>query len=230
MEQNTEPTTQQSNEQPQGQPETRTFTSADVERIVQDRVAKAKNAQADLAKQLEQARARAAELEELHQKAELANKPEAERKMAESQREAAKYRQQYEQVMAEREQLSKAAEAAQRERDSYIMETKVSDALARKGCMPSAIAAATDRMVRTGALELVRDEAGGVKLVARIGGMVFDDVAAAAEAFLKTEPWFAAMPQGGAGTSRPNGSGGGRNLDNLSPAELLKLGLAQTKH
>lgn len=208
----------------------RKYTAADIDRAVTQRLAKHKEANAALEKRIQEMSAKLGEVEKMREEAELANKPEAERRVAEIQREALKARQAYEASIQERDQAMKRAQEAEAERDRFVIETKVSDALAKKGCLPTALAAAVDRMVRHGGLELVREEGGGTKIVARIGGLVFDDVAAAAEAFLKHEPWFASMAQGGAGSSRPGGQINGARLENLSTAELLKIGLDMSKH
>lgn len=214
----------------QSQAEERKFTAADIDRAVTQRLAKQKETNAALEKRIQEMSAKLGEVEKMREEAELAGKPEAERKFAEAQREAAKARQAYEASIQERDQALKRAQEAEAARDQFIIETKVSDALAKKGCLPTALGAAVDRMVRMGGLELVRDDNGGTKIVARIGGLVFDDVQSAAEAFLKNEPWFASMASGGAGATRPGGQINGARLENLSTAELLKLGLDMQKH
>lgn len=194
----------------------KTFTQEEVSAIVSKETkafkAKSEKAQAELAAKLAE---QSAAFEKLQAELEIAGKPDAEKLKLIAEREQAKSRALIDTSTKERDEAVRVAEAARAELRQYKINTALTSAMAsRKGILPDAV----EKAVRLFALEASPefDDEGNLSVeVAGVGRMT--DVAKAAEAWLKLNPFFLAAPPGGAGTRAPNGRGAG------VPEDLTKV-------
>lgn len=209
----------------------KTFTQADVDRIVQDRVGKlnerikAQDTQlarlAEIEKKLAEADEREAKARE---EAELKGKSELEKLQIQIQKstEAAK--------KAEADWQKKLAEVetqkthAEKRFLDHVTRSAVSDALSLAGVVKTGAQDAALSFLSSAQIEL--DEGHKVKTVV-VGGRSFDNPVEAAKHFLAEKPHFAEAPPGGSGNPR-NGTGappGARTPTTV--AGLLTQGLVE---
>ncbi len=163
-----------------------------------------------------------AQITKLQEEKELVGKTEAEKaKIAADQ--AAK-RMAEDRVTAEkaREVEKSRADTAEKVLREERVSRALSAGLLAAKVFPDAIEDAIAAMSHEADIEL--DDKGKVSAI-RFGGVTHKTVKEAAEAFLKTKPYFAAGVAGGAGTGRPGGGGNGAiDFNKASPRELIDAG------
>ena len=120
----------------------------------------------------------------------------------------------------ERDEAKTAAEKAAESLRSTRIEYQLTAALSAGKALPGAIEKATRIFMQDANIEV--DDNG------RITGVTLDDIPysdmkKATEAFLKSNPYFAAAPQGGGGTRGPNGGPTPKDWKELPPDEMARL-------
>lgn len=213
----------------------RTFTQADLDRIVGERLAK----QADKLKALEAQTTRLTEIEQklaeadareqkAREEAELKGKSEVEKLQIQIQKatDAAKAK--------EAEWLEKLQGAERLRTDAeqkfvgHVKRSAIADALLAAGVVKTASADAALSFLSSAQIEL--DDDHQVKSVI-VGGKSFDKPAEAAKHFLTEKPYFAESPPGGSGTPRTPGSPprGTTDLSKMTAEEAFNTGLSQPR-
>lgn len=187
----------------------RTFTQADLDRIVGERLSK----QAEKIKTLEAQGARLAEIEQklaeadereqkAREEAELKGKTEVEKLQIQVQKatDAAKVKEsEWQKKLHETEQLRLQAEA---KFVDHVKRSAISDALLSAGVVKSASSDATLSFLSSAQIELGEDHQ--IKSVI-VGGKSFDKPQEAAKHFLSEKPYYAEPPSGGSGSPRQTG-------------------------
>lgn len=210
----------------------KTFTQADVDRIVQERVGKLN----EKIKTLEAQSTRLVEIEakllesdqreaKAREEAELKGKTETEKLQHQIQKstEAAKKAEaEWQKKLADIE--SQKTQAEQRFLD-HVKRSAVTDALTSAGALKGAGRDATLSFLSEAQIELGEDHQ--IKTIT-VGGKSFDKPGEAAKHFLTEKPWYAEPPQGGSGGPRTgNGGAGGNNVYSGTVSGLLSQGLAE---
>lgn len=129
---------------------------------------------------------------------------------------------------SEQERIAKDLATAQAEASkaklelrSYKLSNAASAALAEAKVLPSSASAATKLFMLEAQVDLEDD--GSVKGIT-LDGTYHKTMKEAAEAFLKSNPYFAPAPAGGSGTPRAGGQlGGGAKVSDLTPAQLMAM-------
>jgi hypothetical protein len=212
----------------------KTFTQAELDRIVQERVAK----QNEKIKALEAGTARLAEIEkkladadEREKKAledaELKGKTELEKLQIQVQKanDSLKTRDaDWQKKYGEIEALKSQAEARFTE---YVKTGAIKDALRSAGLAKGADKAAALAFMTEAQIELAEDGQSIQRLT--VGGKSFDKPQEAAKHFISENPFFAEVPQGGSNSPRgSNGAGAPQALEQHHSAEsLIGAGLSQ---
>lgn len=209
------------------------YTDADVEKLIKRRLTKASR---ESARSLKAAEARTAELEaalaELNERIESEGSAEA-KKTSAQERELTK-------AMARLKEFEEQIAAVTGERDtastalkSYIVQDKLRSALVEANVLPGALRHAVSLMATEMQAEL-ENEDGDHVVVVKIAGKETDDLAAAAQAWLKTNAHFAAHPGGGTGETKPRGTNGRGarpltpdSIETANPAALISSGLSK---
>lgn len=206
-------------------PADKTFTQAELDRIVQKRVADAEKKYADHSTLKERA-AKAEELQAKLEEFESKGKPAGDVAVSRLEKQIAKLQSDLETSTKKlTESDAKAGAAEKARRDSHIG-TVARDALAKAKAVPGAMKHAAALFAQEAKSELDIDDATGeIRGVQfTVGTTVYDDAAKAAEAWLLLNPHFASAPAGGAGTRHPNGGAPlPRDLSSLPTDELARL-------
>lgn len=154
--------------------------------------------------------AKATELEQqlakLNEERELAGKSADEKARIEGER--AKKRMDEERTALSKEVADAKALAAAKDArlKTTITRTELSAGLVGAKVYPDSLADAVTLMAAASKVELVEDEDGNSSIASIVlGGITYKTAREAAEGFLKSKPYFASAPTGGAGTPRPNG-------------------------
>lgn len=207
----------------------KTFTQAELDAIVAGRLAKERKGWEARVAELEPLKAqvaRIAELEQQLQEHELRGKSAEEKARIAADQAAKRIAEREQQLTKERDEQKARADKAEEDRRADRVRAALTDALVKAKAYPEAIDDAVGAFAAA-TTDLEFDER--AQLVSlTYGGLLYKraDLAKAAEAFLKTKPYFAAATGGGAGTPRPNG-GGAPPADpfSLPLSERLKIGL-----
>lgn len=211
----------------------KTFTQADVDRIVQERVGKLKDqlkASEGLAAKLAEIEAKLAEADERETKAreeaELKGKTELEKLQIQLQKATDKSKLAESEWTKRLAEATAAAEAASGRHVEYVKRHLVTSALNDAGLAKGAGKAAALAFLTEAQLEL--DENHEIKSVA-VAGKSFPKIGEAAAQFLTDNPYFKGPGPGGSGTPRNgNGAPGGNALEQHTSVEsLIGAGLAQ---
>jgi hypothetical protein len=208
----------------------KTFTQADVDRIVKKRIAKAEKESASLAKKLDSATSNLETLttkfDELQTKFDSTNKSDVEKELAKLQRQVAKMESDTGTLTKERDEANALALQAVAGLNRTKLEAQLRDALRGQKAHGKGMDQAVALMLGEGAKF---DEDG-------VFGMTIDDVpydkpADAAKKWLEQNSHFQEGSGGGSGTPRPGGNGKLLNekaMDDMSPASLVSTGLSMT--
>lgn len=210
----------------------KTFTQEQVNAIVSERVKKLQaqlDAASGLSKELEAIKAKLAEADErektAREEAELKGKSELEKLQIQLKKSTELFeatKRDHAKALAD-EQAK--VQAATNGLSDYVRRHLVQSALAEAGVSPKATKDAVLAFMSEAQIEL--GETHDIKALA-VGGKTFEKATEAAKHFLSEKPYFAAAPQGGNGTPRPNGGGAGAPVPN-SLGGLLQSGLGSAK-
>jgi hypothetical protein len=209
---------------PTGEPPPKTFTQDEVNAFL----AKEKKRFGDY-DALKAGAAKATELEQqlakLHEERELAGKSADEKARIEGER--AKKRMDDERAVISKERDDAKALAVSRDirLKTTITRTELSAGLVGAKVYPDSLGDAVTLMAAASKVEIVEDEDGNASIASIVlGGITYKTAREAAEAFLKTKPYFASAGGGGAGTPRPNGGGAmPKDLSSLPADQLATL-------
>lgn len=200
---------------PSGGTGDRTFTQADVDRIVQERLGK----QAEKIKTLEAGTARLAEIEKklaesdereqkAREEAELKGKTELEKLQIQVQKANEAMKAKDAEWQKKYGDIEQAKTQAEHRFLDHVRRSAVSDALSSAGALKGAAKDAALSFLSEAQIELSEDHQ--IKTIT-VGGKSFDKPAEAAKHFLSEKPWYAEPSPGGSGAPRGvNGSAGGQ--------------------
>ncbi len=202
----------------------KSFSQADVDRIVKSRLADVEKRFEPLKAQAQKTTELETQLEALRSELEMKGKSADEKARIEAERERKAYAKKIEELDAQHKQASERATKFESAWKKDRIEAVLQRALVSKGAVKDAraLAQATSLFAADGAAELSEDGS-AVKLV-------LDDMnlnpEAAAEAWLRLNPHFAGHPGGGSGTRASNGAKLPPNLTDMSAEELAQIGWA----
>jgi len=201
------------------------FTQADLDRIVGERIGKARSEMTKLAQEhkatQEALAARETELQTIRDDVELNGKSELERLQHQIEKltsGAKKTEHEWSQRLATAE---RAASDASEKHISYLRRTQVSSALVAAEVVPAALDDALGSFVA--AADIESDDAGNITSII-VGGKPFTSAADAAKHFLSEKPHFAKAAAGGSGTKRRAGLPGDNGTAPASPAQMISMG------
>lgn len=166
------------------------------------------------------------QLEEMRHQLETAGKSAEEKSRIAAERAAKQLeadRAQREKELGETRAALEAERAGHRmTRTRHVATTALTEAKAFAAALPDALGSFLS------SVDLTYDEKTGEVATISYGGVAQKTMKDAAAAFLKDRPYFAAAPAtGGSGTPHPNAGGrSGAQLDDLSSAELMSIGLS----
>lgn len=206
-------------------PPPRMYSEEQVNRIVTDRLAKAKRSNAGGADEAAQIKARAAELEaELEElRGKVAPSEQAQIEANKAARRAAQLEADLNAAKAREAELSgKLGELTTRQKSAAVSDV-VRKALATSGAHTPGLEQAVRLMVSEGSAEL--DEDGVTITIDRVPYTGEAAITKAAAAWLLANPHFQKSTDGGSGGRRPNGGGVPLDMDKMPAASLISRGL-----
>ncbi len=165
-----------------------------------------------------------AQITKLTEEKELVGKTEAEKARIEADKAAKRIADERAAAAKERDEEKGKREAAEGRLRNVHVKYALTTALTAAKAFPEALDDAVGAMMASSKVEV--DDDGKVTAVI-FGGVTHTDTKAAAEAFLKTKPYFAQGVAGGAGTRNPNGGIRPADLQSMSSDQLISAGLAE---
>lgn len=200
------------------------FTQAELDAILEKRLAKERTRTADydtIKEQAAQLPELQKQIEELRTQMEDAGKSAQEKARAQAERERATIVKQLEEAKAEAVKAAKEREEIEGSFKRHRLQNALASALVAAGAMKDekAIARAARDLMEDGKAEFSDDG----KVVLDFDDGRFTDPKAGAAHWLKSNAWYAEHPGGGAGTGRPNGKGMPSNVDDMTAEEMANL-------
>jgi hypothetical protein len=211
---------------PGGEPP-RTFTQADLDRIVGQRVGEATKKFAgfdELKGKAEKAAEYEAELAKLREEKENAGKTAEERERIAATKAAAVMERERQDLMTKITAAEARAESAEKRRRDLIVDGGLGAALDGANVLAKARADAVDAFRNHSKVELDDDD--GRILTVTYGGVAYKTAAEAALAFLKEKDHFASGRIVGGNSQPPNGGSAQQNFQNVSSESLISQGLS----
>jgi hypothetical protein len=210
---------------PGGEPP-RTFTQADLDRIVGQRVGEATKKFAgfdELKGKAEKAAEYEAELTKLREEKENAGKSAEERERIAATKAAAAMERERQDLMTKITAAEARAESAEKRRRDLIVDGGLGAALDGANVLAKARTDAVDAFRNHSKVELDDD---GKILTVTYGGVAYKTASEAALAFLKEKDHFASGRIVGGNTQPPNGRSAPQNVQNVSSESLISQGLS----
>lgn len=216
-------------EEPPQTPE-RTFTQAELDRIIKQRLKKSERELAAAQKRAEKSEASLqsmqAKIDELDDKLTTANKSDEAKELAKLQRKYAQLEDKFTKVTTERDEaVAKATEAAEG-LTKHRVSTTLTDALLGAGAYKKGVKRAVEAMRNEGIVQL--DEDGNMILT--VAGVPYEDATEAAKKWLAQEEneMFAEGMSRGSNSPRPGGGGllSSKQMDGMRTGSLLQVGLS----
>lgn len=208
-------------------PAERTFTQADLDRMIGSRIATEKKTSDALRAEVEAAKAKLAEFDQVQQRLQALEDEKlstADKARKDADRAAAALAAKEAALVKERDEWKGKAETAEKRRVESALLREISDALGTAKALPSALKHASPTF--RAEVEIDTDESGAITAV-RYAGTTQKDLVTAAGAWLAANPHFLQHPGGGSGSAKPNGTGaGGPALQQMTPAQAMAVALA----
>lgn len=205
----------------------RTFTQADIDKMIGQRLAAKERDLATARAELEAAKAEAAKAAELATKIEAlesATLSGAEKAKRDADRAAKAIENERAALLKERDEYKAKAETAERRRVEANVARSVGDALSGAKALPGVLKHAIPAFLSE--VEIDKDEDGNPTAI-RYAGLTKKDLPDAAAAWLADNQHFLAHAGGGSGGNRANGAGGIAADPNASAAALIAAGLRE---
>lgn len=208
----------------------RTFTQAEVDRIIKGRLKKSEKELAAAQKRAEKAdeamAAMQAKLDELDDKLTHANASDEAKELAKLQRKYAQLEDKHAKVLSERDEAVAKANEASEGLTKHKVSTTLTDALLGAGAYKKGVKRAVEAMRNEGIVQL--DEDGNMILT--VAGIPYEDATEAAKKWLALEEneMFAEGMSRGSGAPRPGGGAllSPKQMDGMRTGSLLQMGLS----
>ncbi len=210
-----------------GEPPGKTFTQADVDRIVKTRLKKQERELAQATKRAEESEKATAELtkkfDSLQEKFDATNKSDIEKELAKLQREMERAKAERETLAKERDEAKALAEQATSGLAQTQLQSTLRDALRENKAHGKGMEQAVRLMLAEGA---AFDEDGNFAF--KVGDVPYDKPIEAAKKWLEANPHFAEGTAGGSGTPRIGNSRvmTDEQLDAMPAVSLIEAGLS----
>lgn len=205
----------------------RTFTQADLDRMIGSRIATEKKTSDALRAEVEAAKAKLAEAEQLQARLQALEDEKlsaTEKARKDADRAAAALAAKEAALVKERDEWKGKAEAAEKRRIESVVSREVGDALGAAKAIPGTLKHAIPAF--RSEVEIDTDENGAISAI-RFNGTTQKDLPTAAAAWLAANPHFLAHPGGGSGSARPNGTGARGLNPNASAIDDITAGLRE---